>query len=113
MPFLLARRYERANICPKDCYVESIGTRLCLMTTLDQLPCGLRARVNAVVGEPAIVQRLLEMGVIEGEFVEVLGTAPLGDPIEIRLRDYRLCLRRSEAALVQIGVLTSDLKKTP
>jgi ferrous iron transport protein A len=68
------------------------------MPSLDQLRLGSRARVEAVRGDDAVVQRLLEMGLLEGEEVEVLGFAPLGDPLEIRLRDYRLSLRRSEAA---------------
>jgi Fe2+ transport system protein FeoA len=72
------------------------------MASLDQLQRGQRARVTAVEGSGAVVQRLLEMGLLEGEEIEVIGFAPLGDPIEIRLRDYRLSLRRSEAARIQV-----------
>ena len=73
--------------------------------TLDQLQPGERARVDAVAGDDSIVQRMLEMGLFEGENVEVLGFAPLGDPMEILLQDYRLSLRRAEAARVQVTVL--------
>jgi ferrous iron transport protein A len=73
------------------------------MPSLDQLRKGERARVEAIRGDDAIVQRLLEMGLFEGEEVEVIGFAPLGDPLEIRLRDYRLSLRRSEAARVLVS----------
>jgi ferrous iron transport protein A len=73
------------------------------MPSLDQLRRGERARVEAIRGDDAVVQRLLEMGLLEGEEVEVLGFAPLGDPLEIRLRDYRLSLRRSEAARVLVS----------
>ncbi len=73
------------------------------MTTLDQLRQGQIGRVVAIDGDDGIVQRLYEMGVLEGEPVEVLGFAPLGDPIEIRLRDYRLSLRRKEAARVRVA----------
>jgi Fe2+ transport system protein FeoA len=73
------------------------------MPSLDQLKRGQKARVASLEGTDAIVQRLLEMGLFEGEEVEVIGFAPLGDPMEIRLRDYRLSLRRSEAA--RIGVV--------
>lgn len=73
------------------------------MATLDQLPVGCRARIDAVEGDDHLVQRLMEMGVLEGEHVEVLTVAPLGDPIEIRLRDYRLSLRRVEAARVAVS----------
>ena len=57
------------------------------MPSLDQLVAGQRARIEAVCGEDALVQRLLEMGLLEGEEIEVVGFAPLGDPMEIRLRD--------------------------
>ena len=75
------------------------------MPSLDQLQSGQRARVEGVAGNDAVVQRLLEMGLLEGEEIEVLGFAPLGDPMEIRLRDYRLSLRRQEAAGVTVQVL--------
>ena len=72
------------------------------MPSLDQLRLGQRGRVVALTGGDALVQRLLEMGLFEGEEVEVIGFAPLGDPMEVRLCDYRLSLRRSEAARVQV-----------
>src|SRR5262249_59124254 len=75
------------------------------MVSLDQLPVGRRGRIDAVLGDDGLVQRLLEMGLLEGEEVEVVGVAPLGDPLEIRLRDYRLSLRRREAARVTVTPL--------
>jgi len=75
------------------------------MATLNQLRQGQRARVVSVAGEDGIVQRLLEMGLVDGEEIEVLGFAPLGDPMEILLRDYRLSLRRHEAAGVTVEPL--------
>jgi ferrous iron transport protein A len=76
------------------------------MTTLDQLQIGQRGRIEAIQGEGALMQRLLEMGLFEGEEIEVVALAPFGDPIEIQLRDYRLSLRRSEAARLSIQVLS-------
>jgi ferrous iron transport protein A len=70
--------------------------------TLDQLPPGRRGRIQALDGDDSLTQRLLEMGLLEGEEVEVLAVAPLGDPLEIRLGDYRLSLRRREAARVRV-----------
>jgi ferrous iron transport protein A len=75
------------------------------MPSLDQLRPGQRGRVVSVAGDDALVQRLLEMGLLDGEVVEVVGFAPLGDPIEIRLADYRLSLRRREAARVEVQPL--------
>lgn len=70
------------------------------MKTLADLARGQRARLNELTGEPHIVQRLLELGLTEGEEIEVLQFAPLGDPIEILIRGYRLSLRRAEARFV-------------
>ena len=78
------------------------------MPSLDQLERGQRATVTAIAGDDGIVQRLREMGLFEGEEIEVLGFAPFGDPMEIRLRDYRLSLRRSEAARVTVHPLGTD-----
>jgi ferrous iron transport protein A len=72
------------------------------MPTLDQLRPGEAATVEAVGGEPAVVQRLLELGLLEGERVELLTRAPLGDPLEIRVGPTRLSLRRREAACVTV-----------
>ncbi len=78
------------------------------MVSLDQLRAGQRGRIGAIQGNDTLVQRLMEMGLLEGEEVEVVGFAPMGDPMEIRLRDYRLSLRCSEAARIQIEPLTGN-----
>jgi ferrous iron transport protein A len=49
-----------------------------------------------------LAQRLMELGFIEGSRVEVVRTAPLGDPIEVRLHYYELSLRKSEAHHVEL-----------
>jgi ferrous iron transport protein A len=72
------------------------------MPTLDQLQTGQRAAIEALEGSDGLTQRLLEMGLLEGEEVEIVGFAPLGDPMEIRVRDYRLSLRRREAARITV-----------
>ena len=72
------------------------------MPPLDQLRPSQRGRISAVAGNDTLVQRLMEMGLFEGEEIELIALAPLGDPIEIRLGDTRLSLRRSEAARVQV-----------
>lgn len=72
------------------------------MTPLGRLRPGARGVVKTVRGGPALVQRLGEMGIFEGEPIEVIGIAPLGDPLEIRIGDGRLSLRREEAAGIEI-----------
>jgi ferrous iron transport protein A len=73
--------------------------------TLDQLKKGQRARVDGLDGDDIVLQRLMEMGLLEETELEVLGFAPFGDPIEIRLQDYRLSLRRNEAARIRVTLL--------
>ena len=75
------------------------------MPTLDTLKPGQRATIESIDGSDAIVQRILEMGLTEGEEVELIALAPLGDPMEIRIRTYQLSLRKSEARriLVQLS----------
>ena len=72
---------------------------------LAELPVGARGRVNSILGADELSVRLLEMGLTPGVEVAVVGTAPLGDPLELELRGYRLSVRRSEASRVQIDLL--------
>jgi ferrous iron transport protein A len=72
------------------------------VTTLAQLSIGARGRVARVAGHDEISTRLMEMGLTPGVDVHVLGAAPLGDPIELELRGYRLSVRRSEANRVEL-----------
>ena len=74
--------------------------------SLDRLALGADARVLAVGGEGSVARRLMEMGVVPGAPVRVVKAAPLGDPLEVRVRNYHLALRRSEAQT--ISVVTSD-----
>ncbi len=76
------------------------------MTTLAMLAVGSSARVVQVAGVDEISVRLLEMGLIPGVDVRMIGQAPLGDPLEIELRGYRLSLRRSEAGRVEVAPLS-------
>jgi ferrous iron transport protein A len=69
---------------------------------LAELPIGSRARVRGIVGTDELSVRLMEMGLTPGVEVALVGQAPLGDPLELELRGYRLSVRRSEAARVEI-----------
>lgn len=70
--------------------------------TLDQLPQGQPAFIVDVSGDDTLAVRLMEMGLIEGESIEMIGRAPLGDPIEYSVRGYRLSLRAKEAQRVMV-----------
>ncbi len=75
------------------------------MTALADLALGSRGRVIRVAGADELSLRLLEMGLTPGTEVELIGAAPLGDPLELEVRGYRLSLRRAEAARVEIAPL--------
>ena len=70
--------------------------------TLEELPIGKRAAITAVGGEGALRCRLLDMGLIPKTAVEVRKVAPMGDPIEIRIRGYELTIRREDAAKIEV-----------
>lgn len=74
-----------------------------IVHTLAQLRPGESGRVVAVGGDDAVSVRLLELGLLPGEALQVLGVAPLGDPLSISLRGTRLAIRRSDAARVQLA----------
>jgi len=72
------------------------------MEKLSDLQPGSTAVVKEVAGEGSLRRRLLEMGILAGSTVEVVRKAPLGDPVEIRVRGYNLSLRRNEADTVMV-----------
>lgn len=73
--------------------------------TLDQLPIGKTAVITAVGGEGALRCRLLDMGIIPKTKILVQKIAPMGDPMEIRLRDYELTLRIDDAKNIEVEAL--------
>ncbi len=70
--------------------------------TLAQLPVGASAKVARIEGTDELACRLMEMGLTPGVELRVVGTAPLGDPLELEVRGYRLSLRKSEAQRVEL-----------
>ena len=72
--------------------------------TLDKLPLGQAAVITAVGGEGALRCRLLDMGLIPKTRVRVEKVAPLGDPLELRVRGYSLSLRKEDAGKIEVEV---------
>lgn len=73
-------------------------------TRLSELPPGTKGRIAFVSGHGPIRKRLLEMGMTSDTRIEVVRVAPLGDPIQIKIRGYNLSLRKSEAEHVEVEV---------
>ncbi len=72
------------------------------MRTLAQLSPGDRGKVTRVAGDPEAARRLMEMGLMRGTAIEVVRVAPLGDPLEVRVRGFMLTLRRAEAEHIEV-----------
>ncbi len=77
--------------------------------TLNDLPIGKTATVTAVGGEGALRQHFLDMGLIPKATVTMVKRAPMGDPIEVRIRSYELTLRSEEAKAIEID----DVRQSP
>ena len=72
--------------------------------TLDKLPLWQEALITAEGGEGALRCRLLDMGLIPKTRVRVEKVAPLGDPLELRVRGYSLSLRKEDAGKIEVEV---------
>jgi ferrous iron transport protein A len=72
--------------------------------TLDTVPRNTNARVVSVEASEAHGLRLMEMGLVPGASVRVVRSAPLGDPIQVCIRNYHLALRRVEAQAITVAL---------
>ena len=70
--------------------------------SLAALPLGTDAVVRRVRSPRPIARRLMELGLVPGTRVRVTRVAPLGDPLELRVREYALSIRRAEALSIEI-----------
>jgi ferrous iron transport protein A len=69
---------------------------------LSELALNTPATIVRIDGSDHLAQRLLEFGLLEGDPIEIIGVAPLGDPLEIRARHGVLSLRRNEAVRIMV-----------
>ena len=70
--------------------------------TLNELPVGKAAVITKVGGAGALRCRLLDMGLIPGTKIVITKVAPMGDPIELRLRGYTLTIRIEDAKNIEV-----------
>jgi Fe2+ transport system protein FeoA len=70
--------------------------------TLADLRPGQGGEIAAIDCNRRMARRLMEMGLLPGTPVRIVRIAPLGDPMELRLREYSLSVRRSEAAQIAV-----------
>jgi Fe2+ transport system protein FeoA len=81
------------------------GEHLSMTGNLKSLKPGRKGRVLKVHSQGEIKKRIIEMGLIPGSVVEVERIAPLGDPIDIKVKGYHLSLRKDEAERIEVEAL--------
>lgn len=72
------------------------------MKTLKDIKIGESCVVKKLHGEGALKRRIMDMGITKGVSVFARKVAPLGDPIEVTVRDYELSLRKADAELIEV-----------
>ena len=71
------------------------------MNTLKNVSVGKTVTVKRLHGEGPVKRRIMDMGITKGVQVYVRKVAPLGDPIEVTVRDYELSLRKADAEMIE------------
>lgn len=72
------------------------------MKNLKEAKIGETVRVVKIHGEGAIKRRIMDMGLTKGVEVYIRKVAPLGDPIEVTVREYELSLRKADAEQIEV-----------
>ncbi len=72
------------------------------MRTLKEVKVGETVKVVKLNGEGAVKRRIMDMGITKGVEVFVRKVAPLGDPVEVTVRDYELSLRKNDAEMIEV-----------
>ena len=72
------------------------------MKTLRDVKIGQTVKVVKLHGEGAVKRRIMDMGITKNTEVYVRKVAPLGDPIEVTVRNYELSLRKADAEMIEV-----------
>ncbi|MEE1109922.1 MAG: FeoA family protein [Lachnospiraceae bacterium] len=72
------------------------------MKTLRDIPVGGTCRVVKLHGEGPVKRRIMDMGITKGVEIYVRKVAPLGDPMELNIRNYELSVRKADAEMIEV-----------
>lgn len=72
------------------------------MKTLRNAAIGDRVKVVKLHGEGAVKRRIMDMGITKGVEIYIRKVAPLGDPVEVTVRNYELSIRKADAEMIEI-----------
>ncbi len=64
---------------------------------LSELPAGSFCKIKELKFDPSLKRKLLEMGLIPGQVIEVIQVSPFGGPVKIKIKDYCLAVRKADA----------------
>lgn len=78
------------------------------MQTLKDAKCGQTVSVVKLHGEGAVKRRIMDMGITKGTEVFIRKVAPLGDPVEVKVRGYELSLRKADAVMIEVEQLSAS-----
>lgn len=70
--------------------------------TLNNIPLNKEVIIKNITDNNSTLNRLMEMGLIPGEKIKIIQIAPMGDPIEILVMGYKLCIRKKEASYIEV-----------
>ncbi|HXX52962.1 MAG TPA: FeoA family protein [Thermodesulfovibrionales bacterium] len=73
--------------------------------TLSMLKTGEKGKITKIGATGPLKRRLMDMGVLIGQEVKMLKIAPLGDPVEVNVKNYNLSLRKKEAEEIEVEVM--------
>ncbi|AXX87614.1 FeoA family protein [Malaciobacter marinus] len=74
------------------------------MIMLDTLSKGQKAKIKKIRTDGKLLRRLLDMGFVMNSEIEVIREAPLFDPMELKIQNYYISIRKSEASLIEVKI---------
>ncbi len=72
------------------------------MKTLNEIPVGGSCKVIKLHGQGPVKRRIMDMGITKGVDIYVRKVAPLGDPMELNIRNYELSVRKADAKMIEV-----------
>ena len=75
------------------------------MKTLRDAKIGETGKVVKLHAQGAVKRRIMDMGITKGQAIKVIRVAPLGDPMEVTVRNYQLSVRKADAEMVEVELV--------
>lgn len=72
---------------------------------LDEVKVNSKVKVKSLCVEGVLLHKLLDMGFVQGALIEIIREAPLYDPMQLKIHNYDIALRKSEAKLIEVEMI--------